>query len=96
MRVLFFHRLMLDGERTFTYDILILVNNKRRMSKKQYLKALNAEIQKLNEIIDVKILHECDYKREARRHKRLLAEIRRREVRRSLGRLTRVFIPAWF
>lgn len=66
------------------------------MSKKQYLHALNEEIQKLNGIIDFKILHDADYKREARRHKRLLMQIRREEARRSIGRLIRGMRPSWF
>ena len=49
------------------------------MSKQQYIKALNKEIEKLNGIIDHKILHHYDYKREARRHKELLRQIRREE-----------------
>ena len=53
------------------------------MSKQQYLKALNTEIQKLNGLIDDKILHGADYKREARRHKELLRQLRREERRRT-------------
>lgn len=49
------------------------------MSKQQYLKALNAEIQKLNGIIDHKIMFNYNYRREARRHKELLRQIRREE-----------------
>ncbi len=49
------------------------------MSKKQYLKALNKEIQNLNGIIDCKIVEHADYKREARRHRQLLRQIRREE-----------------
>lgn len=47
------------------------------MSKQQYLKALNNEIQKLNGLIDTKILYGADYSREARRHKKLLKQLRR-------------------
>ena len=54
------------------------------MSKQQYIKALNSEIQKLNGIIDHKILHHYDYKREARRHKELLRAIRKEEKAGSL------------
>lgn len=63
------------------------------MSKKQYIKALNREIQKLNEVIDHKILRDLNYRREARRHKKLLAEIRRQEIRNSFARLLRVLVP---
>lgn len=66
------------------------------MSKKQYLKALNAEIQKLNGIIDDKILYEKNYKREAQRHKKLLAEVRREEMSRAFGSLFGFFRPSWF
>lgn len=66
------------------------------MSKKQYLKALNAEIQKLNGIIDDKILYERSYYREARRHKKLLAELRREEMSRAFGTVLSFFRPSWF
>lgn len=66
------------------------------MSKKQYLKALNAEIQKLNGIIDAKILHERSYYREAKRHKRLLAELRKEEMNRAFGTILNFFRPSWF
>lgn len=66
------------------------------MSKREYIKALNDEIEKLNDIIDFKILHESDYRREARRHKKLLANIRREEVRRGVYRLSRLMAPSWF
>lgn len=65
------------------------------MSKKQYLRALNKEIQKLNGIIDLKITQNHNYKREAIRHKKLLAEIRRRKVRNSFLILIRSFRPTW-
>lgn len=68
----------------------------KHMSKKQYHKALNDEIEKLNGIIDFKILHGADFKREARRHKRLLSQIRREEVRRSALRLPYLWKPSWF
>jgi len=53
------------------------------MSKQQYLRALNQEIQKLNGIIDHKILHDYDYKRESRRHRELLRQLRKEENRRT-------------
>lgn len=65
------------------------------MSRKQYIQTLNDEIQKLNGIIDLKIVHGSDYKREARRHKRLLSQIRREETRRSLTRLWYALRPSW-
>jgi len=66
------------------------------MSKKQYLKALNAEIQKLNGIIDAKILCERSYRREALRHKKLLAQLRREEMGRAFRSLLGLFRPSWF
>ncbi len=54
------------------------------MTKKQYLKALNKEIQKLNGIIDCKIVQHADYRREAQRHKMLLRKIRKEERLRSI------------
>ena len=65
------------------------------MSKKQHIKLLNREIQKLNGIIDLKILGDRDYRREARRHKRLLAQLRREEMQRILSRSVRSLIPLW-
>jgi predicted exporter len=53
------------------------------MSKQQYLRALNKEIQKLNGLIDDKIVHGYDYKREARRHRELLRQLRKEERRRT-------------
>lgn len=63
------------------------------MSQKQYLKALNAEIQKLNGVIDDKIMHARDYKREARRHKVLLRQLRREERNRSIRSTFMSFSP---
>ncbi len=54
------------------------------MSKQEYLKALNTEIQKLNGVIDNKIMHSYDYRREAQRHKVLLRQLRREEKGRVL------------
>ena len=65
------------------------------MSKRQYLKALNAEISKLNEVIDRKIIQNFNYKSEAKRHKKLLAQIRKNEVQRSFVQLLRAFFPLW-
>jgi hypothetical protein len=46
------------------------------MSQSQYLKMLDREIQKINKIIDIKILRGEDYKKEARDHKLLLKKVR--------------------
>jgi hypothetical protein len=65
------------------------------MSQREYLKALNAEIQKLNEIIDWKILENVDYRREARRHKMLLRQLRSDESRRKFSHLLGHLFPLW-
>lgn len=46
------------------------------MSQKQYLKTIEREIQRINRIIDLKILRGEEYKKEARDHKLLLKKIR--------------------
>lgn len=56
------------------------------MSKREYLRALNNEIQKLNAVIDTKIMYESNYRREAKRHKELLRQIRRENRVRQLTR----------
>ena len=62
------------------------------MSQKEYVSALNQEIQKLNEVIDRKILGDISYAREARRHKQLLAKLRKEEARRLMSRSFRLFL----
>ncbi|MCX6747840.1 MAG: hypothetical protein NTW98_02775 [Candidatus Nomurabacteria bacterium] len=46
------------------------------MSQTQYLKLLEREINKINRIIDYKIIHGEDYGREARDHKLMLRKVR--------------------
>jgi len=46
------------------------------MSQKQYLKTIEKEIQRINRIIDFKILRGEEYKKEAQDHKLLLKKIR--------------------
>lgn len=65
------------------------------MDKKTYLRTLNEEIQKLNGIIDYKIIHDYDYRREARRHKRLLNQVRREQAGKMLSRVFDLFYPKW-
>lgn len=64
------------------------------MSKQQYIKALNNEINKLNGVIDTKIMHNNDYRREAKRHKELLRQIRREQRARSFFALFQPFSRA--
>ncbi len=66
------------------------------MSKRQYLKTLNREIQKLNGIIDLKIVEGRDYRRESLRHKKLLREVRREEVEHTFVTLFSFLRPSWF
>lgn len=52
------------------------------MSKKQIQSAIAKELEKLNQKIDIKILEGESYRRDARRHKLLLSQmkqLRRRE-----------------
>jgi hypothetical protein len=46
------------------------------MSQSQYLKMLEKEIQKLNKVIDLKIMRGEEYWREARDHKLILKKVR--------------------
>lgn len=46
------------------------------MSQKEYLKTIEREIQKINHIIDLKIIRGEDYLKEARDHKLLLKKVR--------------------
>ncbi len=46
------------------------------MSQKQYLKIIEKEINRVNKIIDLKILRGEEYWKEARDHKLLLRKIR--------------------
>lgn len=66
------------------------------MSEQQYIKALNREIHKLNGIIDDKILYDLNYRRESLRHKKLLKELRKIKMNRSLHSLLRIMRPSWF
>ena len=46
------------------------------MSQKQYLKTIEKEIQRINRIIDLKIVRGEEYTREAHDHKLLLKKVR--------------------
>lgn len=47
------------------------------MSKNQMKYAIECEIRKLNEVIDMKIVRGQSYRHEARRHKMLVAQVKR-------------------
>ncbi len=57
------------------------------MSQKQYLKSVEKEIQRINKIIDKKIVRGETYFKEARDHKLLLRKIRFYERRNFFRRL---------
>ena len=55
------------------------------MTREQYLKIIEREIQNINKKIDVKILQGINYATEAREHKQLLHKIRQHRRRGFLG-----------
>ena len=57
------------------------------MSQKQYLKTVEKEIQRINRIIDLKIMRGEEYKREAQDHKLLLKKVRYHNRQSFLKRL---------
>jgi len=61
------------------------------MSQKQYLKSIEKEIQKINKIIDQKIVRGENYFKEARDHKLLLRKIRFQERRNFFSRFFPTF-----
>lgn len=65
------------------------------MSREQYLKILEKEIQKLNKRIDIKIIQGEEYSREARDHKLLLRKIRQHRQHKGGNLFSRVF-PFFF
>lgn len=69
---------------------MILQNH---MSQKQYLKTIEKEIQRINRIIDLKILRGEEYGREARDHKLLLKKVRFQNRQNFLKRL--FSSPSW-
>ncbi len=62
------------------------------MSQKQYIKAVEKEIQKINKIIDLKIVRGEEYRKEARDHKLLLRKIRYHNRKNFLRRLLARFL----
>jgi hypothetical protein len=65
------------------------------MTQTQYAHALNQELQKLNEKIDLKIVYGESYASEARRHKMLLEQARKLK-RKKLGQFVSKFISPFF
>ncbi len=64
------------------------------MSQKQYFRTIEKEIQRINRIIDLKIVRGEEYGREARDHKLLLKKIRYQNRRSFLKRLFSVFFKS--
>ncbi len=59
----------------------------KHMTKEQYLKIINKELQKINKRIDVKIIKGEEYIREAREHKLLLRKARQFQGKGLFSRL---------
>jgi hypothetical protein len=57
------------------------------MSQHEYLKLLEKEIQRINKIIDHKIIHGEEYFKEARDHKILLRKIRQHTQKNFFNRM---------
>lgn len=55
---------------------LLIGYSDKHMSQTQYLKMLEKEMQKLNKVIDAKIMRGQDYRKEARDHKLMLRRMR--------------------
>ena len=81
-----FTPIFLDGERTFTYNILIQVKRinliyiseiliKNIMSKQNLEKTFKKELEILNDQIDRKIIKGLSYAKESRRHKFILQSL---------------------
>lgn len=62
------------------------------MSQSQYIKMLERELNKINQMIDLKILKGLDYSKEARDHKLILKKIRY-NTRRNFWDKFRLFRP---
>lgn len=65
---------------------------KNNMSQSQYIRVLESELNKINQMIDLKILKGLDYSKEARNHKLIIKKIRY-NTRRSFWDKMRFFRP---
>ena len=65
--------------------------NKRAMSKYQTIRAIRAEIGRLNREIDIRIIRGVSYRRESLRHKILSSELAELVNGRSAGWFSRSF-----
>ena len=57
------------------------------MTQTQYKKLIKTELQKLNELIDYKIIHGQNYESDSKRHKLLLRKINHQKHGSLFGRL---------
>ncbi|MEK7569331.1 MAG: hypothetical protein AAB500_00345 [Patescibacteria group bacterium] len=65
------------------------------MSQREYLKIVERELQRINKVIDLKILRGEDYAREARDHKILLKKVRYSRRQSFFQNLARKIFPSF-
>jgi hypothetical protein len=66
------------------------------MSQKQYIKIIERELERINRVIDLKILRGEEYRKEARDHKLLLKKIRYCSRRSFLSKIFPTFFNSRF
>lgn len=65
------------------------------MSRDQYIKILESQLRRLNEVIDYKIMNRESYSKEARQHRELLIRIKKHSPStRSFNKIASVFYYA--
>ena len=70
---------------------LLIGHSDKIMSQTQYLKMLEKEMQKINKVIDQKILRGQDYRKEARDHKLMLRRMRFHTKKSFMNRFVDLF-----
>jgi hypothetical protein len=65
------------------------------MSQREYLKIVERELQRINKVIDFKILRGEDYSREAQDHKLLLKKVRYEHRQNFWKNLASRLFPSW-
>lgn len=58
------------------------------MTKREYIHSLQKKLKQINQVIDFKILHGLKYHEEARRHKEILARIKKQRENTLFTNLT--------
>lgn len=66
------------------------------MSQKQYIKIIERELERINKVIDLKILRGEEYRKEAHDHKLLLKKIRYCSRRSILSKIFPTFFSSRF